>query len=389
MKRGKRAVRWTAALCALLCLPLLLALAAHVGAGDGETAGSSAAAEPAAAFERQLNNRIADTLSRLPLLPVTIKKVYALSEDTVVAPKPNPAGYGLSWDGADTRPILAAAEKLLDGETLLWRPELERMPGTPVRWYRDESILALAWKEVVGGDAAFSFTEVKLAHPSQFRRYLADNSFASPIQYPPSQLAGTVQAVCAMNGDFYKFRSMGTVVYNRRLYRMDDGRLDTCYVDARGDFHFFRAGTQTTAEEVQRYVEDADILFSLAFGPVLIDGGVDLCPETYPVGEVDRSYSRACVCQLGELHYLFVTVNFEGPYAGVGTIRSLTDALLARGVPKAYCLDGGQTSTLIFGGTVFNHVDWGTERAVSDILYCATAIPETEWAGAGEEAAHG
>ena len=33
MKRGKRAVRWTAALCALLCLPLLLALAAHVGAG--------------------------------------------------------------------------------------------------------------------------------------------------------------------------------------------------------------------------------------------------------------------------------------------------------------------------------------------------------------------
>ncbi len=170
MKRSKPAVHWTAALCALLCLPLLLALAAHVGAGDGETAGSSAAAEPAAAFERQLNNRIADTLSRLPQLPVTIKKVYALSEDTVVAPKPNPAGYGLSWDGADTRPILAAAEKLLDGETLLWRPELERMPGTPVRWYRDESILALAWKEVVGGDAAFSFTEGKLAHPSQFRR---------------------------------------------------------------------------------------------------------------------------------------------------------------------------------------------------------------------------
>lgn len=389
MKRSKRAVHWMAALCTLLCLPLLLVLALHVGAGGGMAAGGSAAAESAAAFERQLNNRIADALARLPQLPVSIKKVYALSEDTVIAPKPNPAGYSLSWDGEDTRPVLAAAEKLLDGETLLWRPELERMPGTPVRWYRDESIVAFAWKEVVDGDAAFSFTEVMVAHPSQFRRYLADNTFASPIQYPPSQLAGTVQAVCAMNGDFYKFRGMGTVVYNRSLYRMDDGRLDTCYVDARGDFHFFRAGAQATAEEVRRYVEDEDILFSLAFGPVLIDSGVDVCPERYPVGEVDKSYSRSCVCQLGNCHYLFVTVNFEGPYAGVGTIRSLTDALLARGVPNAYCLDGGQTSTLIFGGSVFNHVDWGTERAVSDIIYCATAIPEAEWSGAGGEADHG
>ena len=389
MKRGKRAVHVAAALCVLLCLPLLFVLVRYVGAGGGAAAGRSSVSAPVAAFERQLNNRLADALARLPQFPVTIRKVYALSEDTVVAPKPNPAGYGLSWNGADTQPILAAAERLLDGETLLWQPELERMPGTPVRWYRDESIVAFAWKEVVGADAAYTFTEVKVAHPSQFRRYLADNSFASPIQYPPSQLAGTVQAVCAMNGDFYKFRSMGTVVYNRRLYRMDDGRLDTCYVDAGGDFHFVRAGAQTTAEEVRGYLEENDILFSLAFGPVLIENGVDVCPERYPVGEVDKSYSRACVCQLGPCHYLFVTVNFEGPYAGVGTIRSLTDALLARGVPMAYCLDGGQTSTMLFGGTVFNHVDWGTERAVSDIIYCATAIPEAEWSGAGGEAGHG
>ena len=51
---------------------------------------------------------------------------------------------------------------------------------------------------------------------------------------------------------------------------------------------------------------------------------------------------------------------------------------MLRGVPNAYCLDGGQTATMVIGGEVFNHVDWGTERAVSDIIYFATAIPESE-----------
>ena len=49
-----------------------------------------------------------------------------------------------------------------------------------------------------------------------------------------------------------------------------------------------------------------------------------------------------------------------------------------KGCQKAYELDGGQTSILIMNGEAINHVDWGNERTMSDIIYFATAIPEDE-----------
>ena len=55
------------------------------------------------------------------------------------------------------------------------------------------------------------------------------------------------------------------------------------------------------------------------------------------------------------------------------------------GVPKAYTLDGGQTAVMIFNGDLINSVEFGNQRAVSDIIYFATAIPEKQkW-----EAEHG
>ena len=48
---------------------------------------------------------------------------------------------------------------------------------------------------------------------------------------------------------------------------------------------------------------------------------------------------------------------------------------------KAYNLDGGQTSEIVFQNEPVNHVDFGYERTVSDIIYFATAIPESEVSG--------
>ena len=53
-------------------------------------------------------------------------------------------------------------------------------------------------------------------------------------------------------------------------------------------------------------------------------------------------------------------------------------AMLPKGVQKAYTLDGGQTAEIVMFGAPINHVDFGFERTVSDIIYFATAIPEEE-----------
>jgi exopolysaccharide biosynthesis protein len=42
----------------------------------------------------------------------------------------------------------------------------------------------------------------------------------------------------------------------------------------------------------------------------------------------------------------------------------------------AYCLDGGQTATIVMNNELVNRPVYGQQRKISDIIYFATAVPE-------------
>ena len=356
-------------------------LGVSVGTGAGEALQARTALDFSDAYQRYISNLSAGAMEGI----IPIPKSYLLPEDTVIAPRPNPENFGESADPADTAAVLERAAELLAGQETIWSPETEIRRDSTVRWYLDDTILSITWKQVIE-NAVYTFTEVKVAHPSQFRRYFADNTFASPVQYLPTELARTVNAVSAMSADFYKFRRYGIVVYQRQLCRAEGRWLDTCFVDGKGDLNFVHYATLLDEEAIQRYIDENDILFSLAFGPILVEDGVNVTPDKYLVGEIDDYYARAAIGQLGECHYLLVTVNHEYAYGGsVATTNMLAETLRRMGVPKAYTLDGGQTAAMIVDGDLINSVEFGNQRAVSDIIYFATAIPEKQqW-----EAEHG
>ena len=60
------------------------------------------------------------------------------------------------------------------------------------------------------------------------------------------------------------------------------------------------------------------------------------------------------------------------------TLQELQQVFVEQGCKVAYNLDGGQTSEIIMNGEPINHIDFGFERTVSDIIYFATAIPNEE-----------
>ena len=60
------------------------------------------------------------------------------------------------------------------------------------------------------------------------------------------------------------------------------------------------------------------------------------------------------------------------------TVSQFAQHFAEKPVLTAYCLDGGQTGEVYFCGSVYNYIDFGVERPVSDILYFATAIPAAE-----------
>ena len=353
------------------CYPLVLWLGTNVGSANAQAAQAKSTAELVPAYNMYVNNLASTALDGLLAVP----KVYWLAEDIIVGPKPNPDCFGSSYDPADAAEVLAEAKKTLDLDETLWSPDRSLQPGSAVHWYLDDTIFSVTWKEV-HNYCSFSFSEIKIAHPSQFKRYFADNTFSSPIQYPPTDMAYSVNAVTALSGDFYKNRTFGTVVYQRQLYRMEGQYLDVCYVDAKGDLNFVHRGELATEEETLRYVEDNDILFSLCFGPILIENDQVVVPDNYLIGEINDIYARCGICQLGECHYLLVTSNSEAPYGNYLTVRDFAEVLHSLGIQKAYTLDGGQTAAMYADGQLINAVEFGHQRNVSDIIYFVTAYPE-------------
>lgn len=320
-----------------------------------------------------MNNAASDALENVAY----IKKIYTIPESDLVAPKPDQSKFGSTTDPAVVQAVVDSASELLEGQELVWNPDIVLMEGSEIEYYCDETILVIAWKEAINNSAC-SFVEVKIAHGSQLRRALSDNTYGSSVYMYPTQMAQNANAVVAINGDFYGHRSCGITVYQRQLYRFNPRTLESCFFTASGDMIFTHVGELNTEDDVKKFVQDNDITFSISFGPILVENGEKKTTNTYLVGEVDIQYSRAAIGQVDKLHYLLMSINEEGVYKNRVTINQAADLIYAKGVPNAYALDGGQTATIVMNGETFNRPDWGNERIMTDIIYFATAIPGEE-----------
>ena len=154
--------------------------------------------------------------------------------------------------------------------------------------------------------------------------------------------------------------------------------MDTCFIDKNGDLLFAYRGDFADEAEAQKFVDDNDVRFSLAFGPVLVDNGEACAPASYGLGEINDEYTRAAICQMDSLHYLMVNISQEGGYGRRQTIANFAKQVESFGCEKAYALDGGQTSVIAMDGQLVSRPDFGTQRQISDIIYFATALPDGE-----------
>ncbi len=307
------------------------------------------------------------------------RPVYTVPEDAAAGPAFDAGNYVYTDDPAVVQQIVDSAVVLLDGQELCWNPSIERMAGSRMICYCDDTILVICWKEIVN-DCCLSFCEVKIAHGSQLRRGLAGGSYS----YGPgprireTEFSRSVNAVASIDGDFYDYRKLGITVYQREVYRNNPALIDSCFFTASGDMLFAHRGELMGEGEAEQFVKDNDVVFGLAFGPILVENGEATTTTSYPVGEVLLHYSRAAIGQLDNLHYLLMTCGFGDWYDNIPDINETARYIQAKGVDKAYTLDGGQTAEIVINGQSYNHIDFDTERPMSDIIYFVTALPEEQ-----------
>ena len=391
-KRESTAKRVGYVFLSLIFAVIALLLLARLGMSFHPGTGPAAAAvrgstDLGAQLDNSFSNSKAEALGSI----ATIKKHYVIPEDALAAPVPDPNGF-VTVSIAEADKVMAVIDKarksgLLDGQEVLFNPNADFYQDSFIGYYYDETILMIIWKEVINGNTC-SCCEVKIADGSQIRRKIADDTLGSPVWYYASDLARTVNPVVAMNADFYMFRDFGIVAYQRQLWRMDESTytgqykkyncVETCFVDANGDFHFTHLLEEHSRNEIQDFMASNDILFSLSFGPVLVENGELKSCDWYPAGEPTRGDSRAAIGQVDKLHYFYLSVNHAPEKAALWTINDMARAMYDKGIPNAYGLDGGQTSEILFQGVPFNHIDYDAERTVSDILYFASAVPNRE-----------
>lgn len=367
---------WLSCILCVLALALTAAFVLwgmlHVGLPGKSTGGAFFRAAMMDTYDRHVTNQISSALEGV----LNIQKVYWLSDSDQIAPEPDPDKFGETTELAQVQAVVDAAQKLLGGQQTLFNTDITLFEDSKVTYYLDETILCITWREVID-NIVYTFSEVKIAHPSQFRRFLADGEYGSEKKYYCTQMAAAVNAVTASNADFYKYRPYGIVVYNGEVYRAND-TVDTCFIDEKGEMILVPRKHFQSQEEVEAFVEENSIRFSMAFGPIMVEDGKNVVPEKYPVGQIGEIFSRAGIGYLGELHYLLVTAGFSEKHQVMQTMENFADRMVDFGCLKAYALDGGQTGTIVTNDKLINRPDYGTQRTVSDIIYFATAVPDGE-----------
>lgn len=364
----------------LVTAKLLLAVALCLGAGRlfrcllaGNPVGTATEVkwDTGEVFQQRLTNLVAPWLSdAVPDVRVT----YKLNDQELVAPAPDPAGYGQAQTPGQMMKVIDQAEYLLEGQSTMFQEDTPLMEGTTINYYRDDTILAITWKQAIE-KCCYTFAEVKIADASQFRRFLADGTYNSGKLYTTTEMSASVNAVLASSADYYRYRTIGVVVNDGHVYRSNGKLLDTCYIDDQGDLLFTMAKDILDEETAKAFVEEHNVRFSLSFGPVMIQNGENVVPKRYNTGEINDRYSRAALCQLDKLHYLIVAANMEGSYRTAPTLPQFAENLVKLGVETAYTLDGGQTASIALDSELVNTVSYGSQRDISDIIYFATAIP--------------
>lgn len=324
------------------------------------------------------NNAQSDALSELTFIP----KVYTIPESDLVAPEPDQAKFGSTTNPQDIQAVIDSAAALLDGQSVAFDPNVNFVAGSEIKYYLDDTILAIAWQEDIEGYCC-TVSEVKIAHSSQLKRKLAGDSYNSGVHLFATVMSQQCNAVVAINGDYYDYRPIGVTAQQRELYRFVPDKMDSCSFTASGDMIFSYAGSLTDEESTRQFIADNDIIFTVSFGPVLVDNGVLRPSEEYSgyaPGEVNSHHSRAAIGKLDNLHYLLMTVNYNpnAGYSETTTLSKFAGFVYSKGVQQAYALDGGQTSAIVMNDQLVNYVDYGKERFSSDIIYFATAMPERE-----------
>lgn len=237
--------------------------------------------------------------------------------------------------------------------------------------YSDDNI-SIELKEYTVSDTVVHVAEVKADSAEYLKTAFAQGSYGRNVTAKTSDIAESVNAILAINGDYYGAQEKGYVIRNGKLYRSTavSGKEDlVIYKD--GSFEIINESEVTAEQLIAK-----GAVQTLSFGPALIENGNVSVDSNDEVGRAMASNPRTAIGIKSDGTYVFVVSDGRTSESEGLSLKELADFMKTLGVETAYNLDGGGSSTMVFNGSVVNTPTGGgigngsgSERKVSDIVY--------------------
>ena len=211
---------------------------------------------------------------------------------------------------------------------------------------------------------------VTMKGDASIKTALADETYGRNVKAKTSTTAQSVNAVLAVNGDYYGARDAGYVIRNGQLLRSDslDTNQEDLVIYQDGSFEIIREGDITAQELLNK-----DAVQVLSFGPALIENSQVAVDSSDEVGKAMASNPRTAIGIIDNKHYVLVVSDGRTDESKGLSLKELADFMKELKVTTAYNLDGGGSSTMYFNGQIINKPTTNghniEEREVSDIVY--------------------
>lgn len=234
--------------------------------------------------------------------------------------------------------------------------------------YEDDNI-KIALIDYRENDTDIHMADVKVSSSEYLKTAFAQSSYGRNVTEKTSDIAESVNAILAINGDYYGAQESGYVIRNGVIYRetAKSGNEDlVIYGD--GSFEIIDEDDITAEELLEKGAQNV-----LAFGPALVEDGSVSVTEDEEVGKAMASNPRTAIGIIDENHYVFVVADGRTSDNEGLSLYKLAEFMESLGVQTAYNLDGGGSSTMYFNGQIINKPTTNgssiKERSVSDIVY--------------------
>ena len=211
---------------------------------------------------------------------------------------------------------------------------------------------------------------VKIKGNASIKTALANETYGRNVVAKTSTTAKSVNAVLAINGDYYGARDAGYVVRNGQLLRSEsqNANQEDLVIYKDGSFGIIKEGDITAQQLV-----DNGAMQVLSFGPALIENGQVAVDSSDEVGKAMASNPRTAIGIIDDSTYVFVVSDGRTSESQGLSLKQLAEFMKELNVSTAYNLDGGGSSTMYFNGQIINKPTTNgrniQEREVSDIVY--------------------